>query len=75
MKPDAVKHFPNLAERIHRPNIVSLAIKELCGQVVDFFLLLLIVSRVIDTTSVLKRVSHCELLLQVADFFLIALNL
>lgn len=75
LHPDDREDLTHLSERIDIPDVLSLPGKERLGQLLNLRLLGLIVGCVIDTATIGQSVVHGQLLLQVPDLLLEALNL
>ena len=72
---DAVEDFANFAKRIYWAYVIPLLIEESLSKFLDFRLFFLIVTRIVDSSSILQRVVHRKLLLQIPDFFLVTFDL
>ena len=72
---DAVEDFAHFAKRIYWAYVIPLLIEESLSKFLDFRLFFLTVTRIVDSSSILQRVVHRKLLLQIPDFFLVTFDL
>ena len=62
LHPDAGEHLTDLPERVNLADVLTFTVKESRSQFLDFGLLRLVVSGIVDTTTVRKCVVHSQLL-------------
>ena len=72
---NAGEDFTHLPERINFANVLSFSIQESSRYVLNLLLLPLVISSIVDSSSVRQSIVHCQFLLQIPDFLLVSLDL
>lgn len=75
LHPDNREDFADLPERVNLTDVFPLTRQERLGELLDLGLLSLVVGCIVDPATVRQSVMHGELLLQVSDLLLEALDL